>query len=184
MSETPQERVSRWLNDPLVDLADTEIREAIRALLAENAGSRRAQSDCVKLGQFIGSTLDGMGERDSAADQMARMRLRAEKAEAERDALRAEVERLREELALECELVNLQAGDAFRAERERIALQTEVEGLWVIRDDAKSSQERMRLELVRLDTLARERGEEVERLQDLASDAGTRCGIESLKGKP
>jgi len=33
MSETPQERVSRWLNDPLVDLADTEIREAIQAVL-------------------------------------------------------------------------------------------------------------------------------------------------------
>ena len=35
MSKTPQERVSRWLNDPLVDLADTEVREAIRAVLAE-----------------------------------------------------------------------------------------------------------------------------------------------------
>ena len=70
------------------------------------------------------------------------------------------------------------------AEAERDAMRAEVERLWVIRDDAKSSQERMRLELVRLDTLARERGEEVERLQDLASDAGTRCGIESLKGKP
>ena len=35
MSETPQQRVSRWLNDPLVDLADTEVREAIRAVLAE-----------------------------------------------------------------------------------------------------------------------------------------------------
>jgi hypothetical protein len=35
MIETPQERVSRWLKNPLVDLADTEIREAIRAVLAE-----------------------------------------------------------------------------------------------------------------------------------------------------
>ena len=41
MSETPQQRVSRWLNDPLVDLADTEVREAIRAVLAENASVNR-----------------------------------------------------------------------------------------------------------------------------------------------
>jgi hypothetical protein len=166
MSETPQETVTKWLREQERGIYPIRIsvREAIRAVLAENASVSRAAGYLSDLATWWVA--------------------KAEQAEAERDALRAEVERLREELALECELVNLQAGDAFRAERERIALQTEVEGLWVIRDDAKSSQERMRLELVRLDTLARERGEEVERLQDLASDAGTRCGIESLKGKP
>ena len=79
MSETPQETLEKYALDKY---CRPEIREAIRAVLAENVGSRRAQSDCVKLGQFIGSTLDGMGERDSAADQMARMRLRVDKAEA------------------------------------------------------------------------------------------------------
>ena len=91
MSETPQEMLAAYLASPSSGaLWEIGLREAIRALLAENAGSRRAQSDCVKLGQFIGSTLDGMGERDSAADQMARMRLRAEKAEAEVAEYRAE----------------------------------------------------------------------------------------------
>jgi len=67
MSETPQERVSRWLNDPLVDLADTEVREAIRAVLED---LRLRDIDC------------------GCNNRVTRL-------EAERDALRAEVERLR-----------------------------------------------------------------------------------------
>jgi len=68
MSETPQQRVSRWLNDPLVDLADTEIREAIRAVLAENASVSRAAGYLSDLATWWVA--------------------KAEQAEAERDALR------------------------------------------------------------------------------------------------
>ena len=143
MSETPQETLTTYLHRGYIKgtLGPGEVREAIRAVLDLVRVQYEANEEMTRL------LTDAQADVSQMEGVARGYMLAAEKAEAERDALRAEVERLREELALECELVNLQAGDAFRAER---------------------------LELVR----------EVERLQDLASDAGIRCGIESLKGKP
>ena len=60
MIETPQERVSRWLKNPLVDLADTEIREAIRAVLAE----------VVRLRKIAKAFSEMTWERDSIAAEV------------------------------------------------------------------------------------------------------------------
>jgi hypothetical protein len=61
--------------------------EALRVLLAEREQHRKAQSDCVKLGRFIGERIP---EIDSAADQMMRLRQRAEAAEAKLREVEAE----------------------------------------------------------------------------------------------
>ena len=77
MIETPQERVSRWLKNPLVDLADTEIREAIRAVLAQpSVAICREERD------------KGNGGCGACALCCKEQREAKEKAEAERDALR------------------------------------------------------------------------------------------------
>ena len=60
MIETPQERVSRWLKNPLVDLVDTEIREAIRAVLAE----------VVRLRKIAKAFSEMTWERDSIAAEV------------------------------------------------------------------------------------------------------------------
>jgi len=84
MIETPQERVSRWLKNPLVDLADTEIREAIRAVLAQpSVAICREERD------------KGNGGCGACALCCKEQREAKEKAEAERAALRAEVGRLK-----------------------------------------------------------------------------------------
>jgi hypothetical protein len=91
MSETQQERlgiVTRWLSGDY--MADREIREAIRALLAENALHKRwhrkpthgACCTCQKCGQDYDTCRCSL---DDVADDL-------EKAEAERDALKARVE--------------------------------------------------------------------------------------------
>jgi hypothetical protein len=127
MSKTPQERVSRWL-DVLEEahgvtlgstLADREVREAIRAVLAENALHKRwhrkpthgACCTCQKCGLdydtcrcSLDDVADELQQAEAERDEWRDI-ARAEGADeeheralvSERDALRAEVERLREQ---------------------------------------------------------------------------------------
>jgi len=104
MSETPQERVSRWLNDPLVDLADTEVRKAIRAVLAENEAFM-SYEPCPKCGCGVTASCYGC-------------RLKA--AEAERDALRLD-------LAEACRGAAVLARERNEAQGERDALRIDLQ---------------------------------------------------------
>ena len=104
MSETPQQRVSRWLNDPLVDLADTEVRKAIRAVLAENEAFM-SYEPCPKCGCGVTASCYGC-------------RLKA--AEAERDALRLD-------LAEACRGAAVLARERNEAQGERDALRIDLQ---------------------------------------------------------
>ena len=94
MSETPQQRVSRWLNDPLVDLADTEVREAIRAVLAENASVNRVAGHLSDLATWW------VGKAGQLEAEVERLRAEglaiADGQIADRERLEAEVARLRD----------------------------------------------------------------------------------------
>jgi len=102
MSETPpQEMLEKWLaiDDPL---ALVEIREAIRALLADDRAFRLALffmcPHDMKYGddgemQCRGADLKRLPVEDVVQHVVGALREWRERAEAERDALRAEVER-------------------------------------------------------------------------------------------
>jgi len=89
MIETPQERVSRWLKNPLVDLADTEIREAIRALLVSEHQARDVAGGAQQRVLDLKAERDALQRRVDVAWITARdWRIRAEQAEAGSERLR------------------------------------------------------------------------------------------------
>ena len=83
MSETPQSTVTRWLDEGSAVLTTPpEIREAIRAVLAEDTSLKLANEQYVE-------------QRNQALREQEATFLRMEKAEAERDTLKLELEKLR-----------------------------------------------------------------------------------------
>jgi hypothetical protein len=87
MSETPQERVEKWLDHPQ-RLVHPEVREAIRAVLAENASVSRAAGYLSDLATWW------VAKAEQAEAEREEWRGKALALADERDALRAEVERL------------------------------------------------------------------------------------------
>jgi len=85
MRETPQETLEQWLAEGSFvkgQYLPPEIREAIRALLAEDTSLKLANEQYVE-------------QRNQALREQEATFLRMEKAEAERDTLKLELEKLR-----------------------------------------------------------------------------------------
>ena len=98
MSETPQERIEKWLaevtgwgQEVVGQFAPAEVRDAIRAVLADTSEYERGRAE----------------EYGRTCQERKRWETLLQQAEAERDALRVEVERLRDAMA------------AFRSDRGR-----------------------------------------------------------------
>ena len=88
MSETPQEVIARWLASPSSGAAwEIGVREAIRAVLEELAGFRRFHTEMDLAVEY------------ARKDEQLRIEDRVLAAEAERDELRAEVERLKDRIS-------------------------------------------------------------------------------------